>query len=116
MCSSPAAGGRIGSAPHREVERRRRPRRHARNRGEAGVREAALEVRTLHHARPHSGVPVVLDHEHDRPLIDGEVIGGEPLLRGVEGVFETVWTPEPRPIGSVHVAQGCQRFVRGERE
>jgi len=78
--------------------------------------QTALDRCMLHKHMPNTACTVVLDHEHDWPLIDSEVIGGEPLLCGVEGIFETVWTPELRPIGGVHVAQGCQRFARGERE
>src|SRR5712691_2137602 len=65
--------------------------------------QAALDSRMLHKHVPNTACAGVLDHEHNWPLINSELIGSEPLLRGVEGVFETVWTPELRPIGGVHV-------------
>src|SRR5215471_8467047 len=87
-----------------------------RHRGKSSVLQAALNRHMLHKHMPNTACTVVLDHEHDWPLIDSEIIGSEPLLCGIKGVFETVWPPESHPIGGIHIPQGCQRFVRCKRE
>src|SRR5689334_18221087 len=49
---------------------------------EAGLLEAATQVRVLAHHAPDQRATVVLDHRQDRALIDAEVIAGDPAELG----------------------------------
>lgn len=49
------------------------------------------------HEQPSAQVgAVILDHHHNRFLIDGEVAALEPVTVEIEGVLESKITPEPR--------------------
>jgi hypothetical protein len=102
-----ALGGHVGRKVHLA---------HGGHRFEPGTLQPALDRRLLHKHVPNTARPGVLQHEHQGPLVNAQVIGGEPLLTGVEGVFEPVGPPELRPIGGVHVPQGGHRSVGRKRQ
>ena len=56
-------------------------------------RQAMLDSWMPHKHIPNAAGTIVLDQQHDWPLVDAEIFGGEPLLAWVEGVFESVGTP-----------------------
>src|SRR5262245_54089909 len=46
--------------------------------GEAGALQAAADVRISLHDRPDETAAVILDHRHDRPLVNAEIVARDP--------------------------------------
>src|SRR3546814_12600617 len=54
------------------------------------------DLLAAHEQVPQQPGTVILDHHHDRPLVDREVAVGDPALRAVEGIDEAVAAPDLR--------------------
>src|SRR5207237_3855198 len=97
---------------------------------EPGALEAAPQVGIAAHDTPHELAAVVLDHGHDRPLIDPEVIRVDPAGRRllwrprlrlrraaearIERIPESVCRVEGRTEAMVHLECRRQHDIWGE--
>src|SRR3546814_12442715 len=61
---------------------------------EAEPAQTGNDLLAAHEQVPQQPGTVILDHHHDRPLVDREVAVGDPALRAVEGIDEAVAAPD----------------------
>ena len=92
-----------------------RPRQVAPLRQEAGPRQRALDLRSLHEDGPDKPAPGVLGLQQRDPEVDADHVGVDPAGLRVERVDKAVAAPDPVPVGRAHVAQRGHRLVRDER-
>src|SRR5439155_17681165 len=88
---------------------------HEGERDKARKLHTPLDFRIFHEETPHSLGAVVLDHNHDGPLIDAQLIRTVPIVSKVESVFKAVSRPDIRPQLGIDVAQSRQTVFGSER-
>jgi hypothetical protein len=62
-----------------------------------------------HEQLPQKSGPVILDHDHDRSLIDCKIL---PVMGLAEGIGETKAAPNSIPQHIVKMAKGAHRLLR----
>src|ERR1017187_4770178 len=82
--------------------------RHKGQRNKARALQSPLDLGVLHEKLPNLLRPIVLDHDHNRPLINSQLIGIVPTLTEVKRVAKAIRGPNVNAEAVVKSEQGRQ--------
>src|SRR3546814_6032344 len=79
---------------------------------EAEPAQTGNDLLAAHEQVPQQPGTVILDHHHDRPLVDREVAVGDPALRAVEGIRSEEHTSELQSLMRISYDVYCLKNTK----